>query len=129
MKFSIFDFTRANGQNDFSKWWRGLQKKDRTKLRHKIDMLMLYGDSLHPLMLSDTEVPGVQKIRVQGNPKLRPLLCKGPCSVHTEYTMLLGAKEIGGNWAPLGAPTTADANKKTVLADPKRRVQHEKIPG
>ena len=126
MTFDIFNFIRANGVNDFDKWWSKLQKKERTKLAHKIDMLELYGDALHPHMLSDSPVPGIQKIRVQGNPKLRPLVCKGPQNIQTEYTILLGAKEVGSAWNPVDAPETANGNKQSLTADKTRRVRHEK---
>ena len=128
MKFKIHDFVNSKGVNEFKTWTLSLQKKEQGKLREKIDKLMLHGDELYPMMLTDTPIPGIKKIRVQGPVKLRPLLCSGPVAVGQEYTMLLGAKEIGSQWAPKDAPTTANDKKNEVSQDPvKRRISHERI--
>jgi hypothetical protein len=128
MKFLLYDYLDSNEVNRFKKWCDGLEKSQKAKLREKIDKLAMHGDDLHPHMLSDSEVPGIQKLRVQGPVKLRPLLCKGPVNVHDEYTFLLGAKEVGSKWAPTDAPETANQNKKAVAIDAaKRRSKHERI--
>lgn len=126
MKFHLHDYLNAKGENEFKKWVQDLQKHEQGKLREKLDKLMQHGDDLHPHMLSDTPVPGIKKIRVQGPVKLRPLLCNGPIEVHSEYTLLLGAKEVGDRWLPKGAPSIANENKKEVILDPsRRRRKHE----
>jgi hypothetical protein len=128
MKYALYDFLDANSVNIIKKWAAGLQKAERGKLREKIDKLAMHGDALHPHMLSDTAVPGIQKLRVQGGVKLRPLLCKGPVEVASEYTLLLGAKEVGSKWSPKDAPNTANHNKKAVAADTtSRRSKHERF--
>lgn len=89
---------------------------------------MLYGDALHPEMLTGTSVAGIKKLRVKGNVQLRPLLCNGPINVEKEYTLLMGAKEIGSKWVPKSAPTLANTKKQAVINDPNdRRIKHERV--
>lgn len=128
MKYNILDFVNLKGVNEFNTWAKGLQKGEKAKLREKIDKLILHGDALHPQMLTDTPVPGIQKLRVHGPVQLRPLLCKGPINIDNEYTMLKGAKEIGSKWSPKGAPSSANGNKNEVISDPvNRRKTHERF--
>lgn len=128
MPFKLFDFINDKGENEFKTWVIGLEKIQRAKLNEKIDKLYIHGDALHPHMLSDTGVPGIQKLRVQGGVKLRPLLCKGPVLINSEYTFLKGAKEIGSKWSPKNSPTIADELKVIVMNDPtNRRKDHENI--
>lgn len=128
MKYTIHDYVNGKGVNEFNTWAQGLQKAEKAKLREKLDKLILHGDDLHPQMLTDTPVPGIQKLRVHGPVQLRPLLCKGPVNVSVEYTMLKGAKEVGNKWSPKNAPTTADGNKNEIISDPvNRRKKHERF--
>ncbi|MDD2776769.1 MAG: hypothetical protein PHU06_12500 [Gallionella sp.] len=128
MHHTLYDYVNLQGENEFKKWTEGLEKPHRAKLNEKLDKLMLYGDALHPEMLSGTNVAGIKKIRAKGNVQLRPLLCNGPINIKNEYTLLMGAKEIGGKWAPKDAPSLADTKKQSVISDPNnRRVNHERV--
>lgn len=112
MSFSLYDYVNQKGENAFKEWAEGLQKVERAKLNERLDKLALNGESLLPLMLSDTNVPGIRKLKIKGKVQLRPLLCRGPVDVHSEYTMLLGAIEKGDAWLPKRAPETALTLKK-----------------
>jgi hypothetical protein len=128
MPFQIYDFVNQHGLNEFKGWTLKLEKPQRAKLNEKLDKLMLYGDALHPEMLTVTSVPGIKKLRCRGNVQLRPLLCNGPINIYIEYTMLMGAKEVGNKWIPKGAPSTAKDKKTEVINDPiNRRIEHEKV--
>jgi hypothetical protein len=128
MPYLIYDYVNHQGQNEFKDWTVGLQKAQRAKLNEKIDKLEIYGDSLHPEMLTGTSVAGLKKLRAKGSVQLRPLLCNGPINVKGEYTLLMGAKEIGNKWFPKHAPTIANTKKQAVINDPvNRRVKHERI--
>lgn len=128
MAFVLYNYLSATGTNEFKEWTEGLQSKERGKLNEKIDKLEQHGDALYPHMLAGTSVAGIQKLRVQGPVKLRPLLCKGPVSVATEYTLLMGAKEVGNKWTPKKAPEQADAKKSDVATSPAtRRKLHERV--
>lgn len=128
MKFAIYDYVDSNGVNQFKKWAEGLEKDQRGKLLQKIHSLSLQGEDLYPSMLTDSGLPGIKKLRVQGPVKLRPLLCRGPVDNSAEYTLLLGAKEVGSKWVPKEAPSIANENKKAVTADAVgRRIKHERL--
>ena len=128
MLFTIYDYVNAQGKNEFKKWTEKQQKTQRAKLNEKLDKLEKNGDSLFPNMLTGTETPGILKLRIKGNVQLRPLLCKGPVDIDSEYTLLMGAKEIGGKWSPKAAPSTANDKKLAVVADPdSRRKKHEQV--
>lgn len=128
MLFNIYDYVNAQGENEFKKWTEEQQKAPRAKLNQKIDMLEQHGDELFPNILTDSGTPGIQKLRIKGNVQLRPLLCKGPVDIHSEYTLLMGAKETDGKWSPKDAPNTANGKKLAVIADPShRRKRHERV--
>lgn len=105
-----------------------LQAPTRAKLNLKLDMLRMHGDTLFPQLLTGTDTPGILKLRVKGNVQLRPMLCKGPLAVEKEYTLLVGATEVGGKLKPKGVDATAAKRKQEVAADPKnRRIEHERV--
>jgi hypothetical protein len=127
--FPIYDYVSEQGRNEFKDWSSKLQKTERAKLNHDIDKLMLYGESLYPRLPTDSEIPGILKIKITAaNVQLRPLLCRGPVNPGKEFTFLLGAKERGSKWSPRNAPTTADRNKTAIVANPAiRRREHERV--
>jgi len=128
MPFILYDYVNEDGLNEFQEWTLGLEKPHRAKLNERLDKLAIYGDVLHPEMLSGTEVPGIKKIRCRGNVQLRPLLCNGPINIKREYTLLMGAKEVGSKWVPRNAPSQADKKKTEVINDPiNRRIEHENV--
>lgn len=128
MKCELYDFICRNGANEVQQWIKSLQPPLRAKLNQKLDMLSMSGEELFPHVLTDAGAPGILKIRVQGGVKLRPLLCRGPVAVGREYTILMGAKEVGDKWSPSGAPEKAGQMKQELLADINgRRVKHERV--
>ncbi|NOT15348.1 MAG: hypothetical protein HOP21_07200 [Methylotenera sp.] len=128
MPYKLFDYVNAAGENEIKKWISSLEKKHRAKLNQKLDTLKIHGKTLLPELLSRTSESGIYKIRVHGNVQLRPLLCEGTVDVNSEFTLLLGAKEIGDKWVPKGAPTKANEIKSIVLGNPQnRRVNHERV--
>lgn len=128
MAFTLYDYFSESGVNEFKEWAEGLQSKERAKLNEKLDKLQEHGDTLYPHMLTGTSVAGIQKLRVQGGVKLRPLLRKGPVDMASEYTLLMGAKEVGNKWVPKNAPKTASDRKAEVAANPVgRRKLHERV--
>lgn len=87
------------------------------KLEEKIDKLKIVGDELRPVVLAGTDIAGISKIRVQGNPKLRPLLCNGPNDINNDFTLLVGAKEVSDKLVPNGCLNKAETNKTKLIAD------------
>src|SRR5437016_1102279 len=102
--WKLFDYIDRRGINDIAAWSRRLQKPERIKLRSKLDMLAKAGGDLPPDLLMKTEVPYIYKLKVQGNPKLRPMVCRLVLRIEDEetkkekdeevYIILIGAKEI-----------------------------------
>lgn len=128
MPFLIYDYIDKHGQNAFREWALEQQKAPLGKLNERIDLLSLYGETLFPHMLTNTGVAGILKLRIQGPVKLRPLLCRGPVNNQSEYTLLMGAKEIGSEWKPKGAPSIAAMLKAEVIKNPTtRRATHERV--
>jgi len=72
-------------------------------------------------VLAGTDSPGISKLRVRGNVQLRPMLCCGPIDVKAEFTLLCGAKEIGGKIIPKDADRLALSRKAEVAAQPEQR--------
>lgn len=100
----------------------------RAKLNAKLDMLENNGDALFPLLLTGTDTPGILKLRVKGKVQLRPMLCKGPVDIDREYTLLLGAIEVGGKLIPDKADELANELKATIIASPAtQRKNHERV--
>jgi len=128
MAYRLFDYVNPAGINEFKAWTEGLEKVQRAKLNERLDKLEQHGDGLLPQVLSPTHVAGILKLRVHGNVQLRPLLCRGPVRVRHEFTLLMGAKEIGDKWSPLDAPERAEHKKNEIKANPERgRRDHERV--
>ncbi|OHC61711.1 MAG: hypothetical protein A2040_12770 [Rhodocyclales bacterium GWA2_65_19] len=128
MSFKLFDYRAPSGQNDFKAWTKTLQPAQRSKLNAKLDMLKMLGDALLPQVLTGTDTAGIYKLRVKGNVQLRPMLCSGPINVDREFTLLLGAVEVGGTLKPKNAAAIAAGRKDEVRSDPdKRRIDHERV--
>jgi hypothetical protein len=135
--WKLFDYNDEKGNNLIAEWTRKLQKPQRTKLRAKLDDLASFGPELPPGLLMKTEVEHIYKLKVQGNPKLRPMLCFGPFFIkdletglekrEEAFTILVGAKEISWEFEPKGADVEAAIRRDKVLRDPNRRVKHERI--
>lgn len=128
MPFLLFDYVNDKGENEFKEWSKTLQKKELAKLNQKLDMLVCHGDDFTPHLFTDTSISNIKKLRVRGSVQLRPLLCHGPINNNLEYTLLMGAKEIGDKWLPKDAPQKALNKMLEVTEDPdKKRREHERV--
>lgn len=128
MAYTLFDHVNIHGENTFKTWTKKLQDIQLGKLNQKLDSLAMNGDELFPLTLAPAGAAGIFKLKVKGNVQLRPMLCRGPVNNETEYTLLLGAKEIGGKYDPKEADLKADQLKSEVKVNPaKRRIDHERV--
>lgn len=140
--WKLFDYIDRRGRNDIAVWTRSLQKPERIKLRSKLDLLAQAGGDLPPDLLMKTEVAYIYKLKVQGNPKLRPMLCRQHLKFKIRdkvkdtdieideevYILLIGAKEISWEFEPAGADINAGDRRKEVIANPTERLCiHERI--
>jgi hypothetical protein len=118
----VYEYVGHDGSAPVSEWIESLQKKQRAKLKAKIQALRQYGGELPTTLLSDTSNPHIKKLRVRGNVQLRPLLCRGPASqAGDEFTLLAGATERDGVLAPATALADAETRRTAVIADLRNR--------
>ena len=127
MLWALYDYLDADGYNVIKGWTQALGKRERIKLNQKLDMLENNGPNLPPQLLAGPVSGHIYKLKVQGNPKLRPLLCKGPLDNNREFTLLLGAFEIQGRLVPKNALVEATNNRQAIIDNPLRRCKHERI--
>ena len=121
----LYDYKNLNNKNEIKKWTEGLEKKQRIQLNQKLDSLAQQGPDLPPKLLPSLG-QHIYKLRVKSNVQLRPMLCKGPINNEKEFTLLLGAIEVGGK-LPKGSKERAVRNRGEIINDPKRRCKHERI--
>src|SRR5262245_28101964 len=127
MAWNLHDYLNRHGVNEIAQWTRLLQSPQRKKLKAKLNMLMQAGTDLPPQLLAGTGIPHIFKLKVQGNPKLRPLICRGPIDNDAEFTLLVGAKEVQFNYEPNDAPERAVSNREEIIQNQSRRCPHERI--
>jgi hypothetical protein len=125
--WELYDYVNARGANEIKQWTQSLQKTERTKLNQKLDMLRKTGPGLAPNLLAGPISENIYKLRVKGRVQLRPMLCKGPVSNGREFTLLLGAFEVGNVLDPQDAPERAETNRAAILQDINRRKNHERV--
>lgn len=127
--YCLYDFVDLNGNNIIKKWTQELQKRDRIRVRHKLDALRREGGNLSPNLLADTGTPNIKKLRVTGArvPTLRIMLCQGPLDPRAEFTLLKGAKKQNNKLIPSNATEHAVKHREAVVADPSRRCRHELV--
>jgi hypothetical protein len=127
MIFILYDYVDVKKRNTIKKWTEDLTTASRAKLNAKLDMLAKTGDDLMPHVLTGTDTPGIYKLRVKGKVQLRPMLCKGPITKNTEFTLLIGAKEVQSKLVPIKADLKANQRKITIEQDNTRRIEHERV--
>lgn len=96
-----------------------LGEERRARLDLKIDLLERSGDSLPPKLITPTSgkprYRHILEMRVNGQVALRPMLCRGPFAMQSEFTFLLGAEEHDRKYVPSDAPKQADQNRIVLL--------------
>src|ERR1035437_1690944 len=130
-RYTLYDFLDHRLNNVILQWVRDekITVRDRAALNQKIRRLaqMDYELAIQTKLLAGPIHKHVYKLVIHGDVMLRPMLCRGPIDNELEYTLLLGAVEVGGK-LPLGAKEQAEANRETILTDKSRRCDHERIP-
>jgi hypothetical protein len=127
MPWSIYDYRDHRGLNPVREWCKNLQKKDLARMNQRIDLLAINGKDLCPGLAGPLHgSPHLYKIKVNGTVAARLFLCKGPVSMETEFTLLLGAFEKDDALPP-GTLESAEANRQAIIRDPSnRRRRHER---
>jgi hypothetical protein len=129
-EYKLWDFLNTHYENVILLWVKEdrLSKRDRAILNQKLDRLVQIDFSLAIGMklLAGPVAKHIYKLRAKGDVQLRPMLCRGPISDETEYTLLQGAVETGGK-LPKRVQEQAGKNRQMILRDPSRRCSHERI--
>ena len=135
--WELYDYLNEREINEIAAWTRTLQKPQRVKLKSKLAWLAQAGLELPPGLVLKTEVPYILKLKIQGNPKLRPMLCRGPFKARNEktgeekdeeaFTLLIGAREISWEFDPRGADVEAGRRRIEIINNSRRRCEHEQI--
>ena len=126
---NLFDYVTDRGRNDILEWTARLQKPDRAKLEQKLARLVQISHDLakNTHLLAGPVHESIWKLRVNASIMLRPHLCKGPVDNHAEYTLLIGAVEVGDR-LPKDIGKEAMVRRGRVEANPSRcRVAHGTI--
>src|SRR5260370_26471367 len=134
MIWNIFDAVDKNSASNLVVWLakEKIKKRDIGQLNQKIDMLEQHGPDLPPKLLAGPIkskrnkriVSHIYKLIIHGDRMLRPMLCKGPIDVPNEFTMLLGAIEVGGVLDTDSAD--AETIRLAIVADQTLRKNHER---
>jgi len=126
--FTLYDYVDAFGRNSFKEWTKTLQKDELAKLNQKLDMLRREPELPPQLLAGPLEGKPIYKLRINGRVALRPMLCKGPISNNSEFTLLMGAAERDRVLIPEDAIDQAADRRTEVIANPKRRrTPHERV--
>ena len=108
-------------------WCEQLQKPDLARMNQRIDLLAEKGKDFCPGLAGPLHgSPHLYKVKINGSVAARLLLCKGPISMETEYTLLLGAFERDEE-LPEGTLETAESYRQVIILNPRnRRGPHER---
>ncbi len=122
--FSLYDFTDVNGESVIEPWREGLTKRSKGALDTKLHMLEVSGMDLPPKLLAGPikKTGHIYKLVIHADVMLRPMFCKGPFEMETEFTLLTGAIEV--QWKLIPDPEVAVQFRNILLGDAKRRVCH-----
>ncbi len=128
--YNLWDFLDRRGQNIIAGWTRTRSTIDRARVNAKLDMLVrttfenaIKSKLLHGPVMKQKHI---YKLRVHGQTAMRPLLCRGPISNLTEYSLLFGTEERNSK-LPQGAAEEAEQNRQAIIADTARRGTHVRI--
>lgn len=124
--WTIYDYLKSGGRNDIEKWTLEQTKERRARLIQKVDVIRKNGTDVPTEILADLG-GGIYKLKVKGNPQLRPLLCRGVVDNDSEFTFLIGAIEKGGDYEPKDAVDRARERYADLLEHPTQRCRHKDI--
>src|SRR4051812_5031001 len=105
----------VNGE--FSAWRLELTSVERARLDEKMRLLVNVGTNAGCLKGPLIGHRRLYKIHVHGPyTALRPLLCRGPFDMDSEFTLLKPMREVGGQDEPSGARDEAERRRQAVAA-------------
>ena len=124
--WEFFEYVGRAGRREFSLWRLSQPTREQALLDEKMRAVQTFGLQTGCLKGPLLRHRHLYKIRVQGPERaLRPLLCRGPMNMNTEFTLLHPMQEIGGQDTPSTAKGEADRRREELIEDPSRRVKYE----
>jgi len=123
MNREIWEFLSSGKHRVITMWLddEQISSQDRAKMDVSLNRLRMLDFALVSRKLLAGPLAGtkVYKLRLRcENRELRPLLCRGPVGAPLDYTLLLGAIEVGDRLRPHDAEGRADLNRKVLIANP-----------
>jgi phage-related protein len=123
--WDIYDYLTPSGRNDIYKWAKGFSNERRGKFEEKLDVLRKHGVNVPKDLLAYLG-NDIYKLKVQGKPQLRPLLCRGVKDKNLEeFTIFIGVTEENGELRPKDAIDQARKRLAELLENPDQRCEHE----
>lgn len=119
--YQLFDYLDSRGRNVMQGWALNLSEEQRGRLDLKIDVLkrVKIEEDPPPKLLTPTSGRPRQRhileIPMKGKVALRPMLCRGPFDMRSEFTFLFGAVERDRIYVPFDAPQQAENNRLALL--------------
>lgn len=117
--WQLFDYLDSRGRNVMQWWALGLSEEQRARLDLRIDVLKRAGGDLPPKLLTPTSgrprQRHIMEMPIKGKVALRPMLCRGPFAMRSEFTFLFGAFERDRVYVPFDAPQQAEKNRLALL--------------
>ncbi len=125
----LYDYLDDHGNNVIAAWTGQQTRRDRAKIINKLRALeqMDFDLARGSKLLQGPIGKHVYKLKIHGEVMMRPLLCRGPIDNDNEYTLLIGAVEIGSVLTPTAAVRQAQAARETIIHDPNRRCGHVQV--
>lgn len=134
---ALWDYSNGAERNEMLTWAADLKlgSRERAQLNQKLDMLSRIGfetaRNLHFVAGTSGSENHVFKLVVHSQRMLRPMLCRGPVSAHSEATLLCGAIEKDFKLEPSNAAEKAEGHRQKIIAGigegKKVRVDHERF--
>jgi len=129
MSWRIFEYLERGDQSTIGVWLveKDITERDRGQLVQKMDLLAMHGPNLPPGLLAGPikskrnrkMQSHIYKFIIHGDKMLRPMLCKGPIEMESEYTMLIGAIEV--NFKLDVDAEDAEIRRAEIIENPNRR--------
>lgn len=123
--WKLFEPVDGRGNGRFTAWRDRLQKGDQAAVDEKLRSLQIFG-AVAPCLKGVTGYGRLRKIHISTPTlALRPLVCRGPDDQDSEFTLLLGAREVNWDWEPDDAPATADRIRAGIEKGTIKRIPYQ----
>jgi hypothetical protein len=129
MNREIWEFLAGGNDRVIRTWFKheNISPQERAKMDVAINRLRTLDLALvsHTLLAGPLRGTKLYKLRLRcKNRELRPMLCRGPFGESRDYTLLLGAIEVGNRMKPPDAEDRAAKNRDLLIENPNWRERY-----